>query len=160
VLWHCWLGVRKSIRPVQTDWWSVGVVICLEWRADCLHMVQLMSLHPKTPSSLTWYKPRLVLPFWYRLTQDVLEKRPLNRCSSSCSSSSSCCCWGKGVGGKGNFAGGPPCCKVQHCGRVSPRLGLLLYCSHRFTTHSPTKAVYSSHNNWLFIIISSLSLQR
>ena len=59
-----------------------------------------------------------------------------------------------------NFAGMPPCCKVRHCGRVSPRLGLLLYCSHRFTTHSPTIAVYSSHNNWLFIIISSLSLQR
>jgi len=26
---------------------------------------------------------RLVLPFWYRLTPDVLEKRPLNGCSSS-----------------------------------------------------------------------------
>jgi len=25
-------------------------------------------------------KPRLVLPFWYRLTQVVLEKRPLNGC--------------------------------------------------------------------------------
>jgi len=32
--------------------------------------------------------------------------------------------------------------------------------THRFTTHSPTKAVYSSHNNRLFIIISSLSLRR
>jgi len=28
------------------------VVICLERRADCLHMVQLMPLHPETPSSL------------------------------------------------------------------------------------------------------------
>jgi len=34
-------------------------------------------------------KSRLVLPFWYRLTQVVLEKRPLNGCSSSSSSSSS-----------------------------------------------------------------------
>jgi len=25
-------------------------------------------------------KSRLVLPFWYRLTQVVLEKRPLNGC--------------------------------------------------------------------------------
>ena len=33
-------------------------------------------------------KSRLVLPFWYRLTQVVLEKRPLNGCSSSSSSSS------------------------------------------------------------------------
>jgi len=37
VLWHCWLGVRKSIRPVKIGWWGVGVVICLEWDADCLH---------------------------------------------------------------------------------------------------------------------------
>ena len=50
--------------------------------ADCLHMIQLMPLHPKTPSSLAWFKSRLVLLFWYRLNQVVLEKRPLNRCSS------------------------------------------------------------------------------
>ena len=31
-------------------------------------------------------KSRLVLPFWYRLTQVVLEKRPLNGSSSSSSS--------------------------------------------------------------------------
>ena len=41
--------------------------------------------HPKTPSSLASFKSRLVLPFRYRLTQVVLEKRPLNRCSSSSS---------------------------------------------------------------------------
>ena len=58
------------------------MVICLEKGADCLHMVQLMPLHPKNPSSPASFKSRLVLPFWYRLTQVVLEKRPLNRCSS------------------------------------------------------------------------------
>jgi len=42
--------------------------------------------------SLAPVKSRLVLPSWYRLTQVVLEKRPLNGCSS-CSSSSSCCCF-------------------------------------------------------------------
>ena len=46
-----------------------------------LHMVQLMPLHPKTLSPLASFKSRLVLPFWYRLTQVVLEKRPLNGCS-------------------------------------------------------------------------------
>jgi len=46
-------------------------------------MVQLMPLHPKTPSSLVSYKCRLVLPFWFQLTQAVLEKRSLNMCSSS-----------------------------------------------------------------------------
>ena len=60
MLWCCWLGGRKGIRPliqclilVQcilfaclndiTEWWGAGVVICLEWGAD-LHMFQLMSL--------------------------------------------------------------------------------------------------------------------
>ena len=84
MLWHCCL---KSIRPVKIEWWGVGVVICLEWSAGCLHMVQLMPLHPKTPSSLASFKSRLVLPFWYRLTQVVLAKRLLNRCSSTSS------CW-------------------------------------------------------------------
>ena len=43
VLWRCWLGSRKGIRPVKTEWWVAGVVICLEWGAD-LHMAQLMPL--------------------------------------------------------------------------------------------------------------------
>ena len=60
VLWRCRLGVRKSIRPVEIEWWGVvkiGVVICLERGADCLHMVQLMPLPSQTPSSLASFKP-------------------------------------------------------------------------------------------------------
>jgi len=38
--------------------------------------------YPKN-SSLTSFKSRLVLPFWYRLAQVVLEKRLLNVCSTS-----------------------------------------------------------------------------
>jgi len=38
-----------------------------------VHMVQLMPLHSKTPSYLASFKFRLVLPFWYWLTQVVLE---------------------------------------------------------------------------------------
>ena len=56
------------------------MVICLERGADCLHMVQLMPLHPKTPSSLASSKSRLVLLFLYWLIKVVLEKRPLNGC--------------------------------------------------------------------------------
>ena len=89
VLWHCWLGVRKSNQPVKIEWWDVDVVICLERGADCLHMVQLMPLHPKIPSSLASFKSRVVLPFWYWLTQINLEKRPLNGCSK-CLISHSC----------------------------------------------------------------------
>jgi len=32
------------MRPLKIERWSVVVVICLERGADCLHMVQLMSL--------------------------------------------------------------------------------------------------------------------
>jgi len=42
VLWRCWLGDRKGIRP---PWWGADVVICLERGAD-LHMAQLMPLPP------------------------------------------------------------------------------------------------------------------
>ena len=55
------------------------MVTCLQRGADCLHMVQLMPLHPQTPSSLASFKSRPVLPFWYWLAQVVLEKRPLGK---------------------------------------------------------------------------------
>jgi len=85
VLWHrWWLGVRKSMWPVKIEW--RGVVICVERGADCLHMVQLIPLNPKTLSSLASFKSRLVLPFRYRLTQVVLENRLLNGCSINSSS--------------------------------------------------------------------------
>ena len=48
-------------------------------------LVQLMPKLSKTPSPLASFKSRLVSPFWYQLTQVVLEKRPLNGCSSSSS---------------------------------------------------------------------------
>ena len=43
VHWRCWLGSRKGIWPVKTEWWGAGVVICLERGAD-LHMAQLKPL--------------------------------------------------------------------------------------------------------------------
>jgi len=58
------------------------VVISLA--ADCLHMVRLMPLPSPNPViSCIILKSRLVLPFWNRLAQVVLEKRPLNGCTSS-----------------------------------------------------------------------------
>ena len=41
MLWRCWLGARKGIRPVKKL--SAGMVISLERDAD-LHMAQLMPL--------------------------------------------------------------------------------------------------------------------
>jgi len=43
VLLRCWLGGRNGIRPVKTEWWGAGVVVCMEQGAD-LHMAQLMPL--------------------------------------------------------------------------------------------------------------------
>jgi len=52
VLWRCWLGIRKSVRPVKEfEWWGASVVICLERGANDLHVVQLMPA-TATPSSL------------------------------------------------------------------------------------------------------------
>jgi len=45
------LGGRKGIRPVKTEWWGAGMVICLERDAD-LHMAQLMPV-PLTVSSFS-----------------------------------------------------------------------------------------------------------
>ena len=76
-------GRQECTRPAKIRWRVVGVVIWLERGADCLHMVQLMSLHPQTPSSLASFKSRLVLPSWYWPTQVVVENKPLNGCSIS-----------------------------------------------------------------------------
>ena len=51
VLWRYCLGGTKGIRPVKTEWWGAGVVICLEQVPD-LHMAQLMPL-PLTVSCFT-----------------------------------------------------------------------------------------------------------
>jgi len=77
VLWRCWLGGRKGIRPVKN--WVVGCWRgCLGWGAD-LHIAQQMPLSPTVSCSS---KSRLVitflvLPFWCLLTRvvpDIFQK--------------------------------------------------------------------------------------
>jgi len=79
VLWRCWLGSRKGIRPVK-NW----VVECLGWGAD-LHIAQQMPLQlavscsSKSRLVLTF----LVLPFWYLLTRvvpDIFQKSSKTVC--------------------------------------------------------------------------------
>ena len=72
VLWCCWLGSRKGIRPVKnlssgvlawlSAWSELQTCICPSW-CHC-HSLSLASV-----------KSRLVLSFWYRLTRIVPEKR-------------------------------------------------------------------------------------
>ena len=74
------VGQQEGIRPVKKQsggalaWLSVWneVQTCI-WPSGC-HCHSL---------SLAPVKSRLVFPFWYRLTQVVLEKRPLNGCAFS-----------------------------------------------------------------------------
>jgi len=60
----CWLGGRKGIRPIKTEWWDAGMVTCLGWGTD-LHMAQLILL-PFTISCSS--KSRLVLPSCFYLS--------------------------------------------------------------------------------------------
>jgi len=76
VLRRCWLGGRKCIWPVKTEWWSAGMIICLQQGAD-LHTAQLMPL-PLTASCFS--NIQMSLPFWYRLTWVVPDKGLLNGC--------------------------------------------------------------------------------
>jgi len=55
----------------KTEWWGAGMVISLGQGAD-LHMTQLMPLPSLTISCCS--KSRLVLSFWYWLTQEVPDK--------------------------------------------------------------------------------------
>ena len=68
------------------------MVFCPKRGADCLHIVQLMSLHPQAPSSLASFKSRLVLLYWYQLTQVVLEKKLLHVCVCVCLCVGVCVC--------------------------------------------------------------------
>ena len=74
---------RQEEHPAFKNWVMRCWCGCLSGARCRLRMVQLMPLHPKTLSSLVSFKSKLLLPFWYQLTQVVLEKRPLNGCSSS-----------------------------------------------------------------------------
>jgi len=76
VLWRCWLGGWKGIRPVKTEWWGAGVIVYLEQGAD-LRMAQLMPL-PLTVSCFS--KIQIGFNFLVPAHQVVLEKWPLNGC--------------------------------------------------------------------------------
>ena len=81
VLWHCWLGGRKSIRPVKN--WVVGVLSWLSVWSEVQTYIWPSWRHCHS-LSLASVKSRLVLPFWYQLTRVVPDKGPLNVCACVC----------------------------------------------------------------------------
>ena len=77
VLWRCWLGGRKGIRPVKKlsrvvlAWLSLWSKLqtCM-WPSWChCHSLSLASA-----------ESRLVLSFWYQFTRVVPDRGPLNVC--------------------------------------------------------------------------------
>ena len=77
VLWCCWLGGRKGIRPVKNfEWWGAGVIICLERDAD-MHMAQMMPL-PLTVSCFSKIQIGFTFLVPAHLGSLVPEKGPLN----------------------------------------------------------------------------------
>jgi len=78
VLWRCWLGGRRAIRPVKN--WVVGC-----WHGYLSGARCILAYGPAdATATLASVKSRLVLPFWYRLTRVVLEKEPLNGSVCAC----------------------------------------------------------------------------
>jgi len=80
VPYHCWLGVRKSIRPVKNcdevlAWlcvWSEVQMICI-WSSWC-HCHPIISCFVKIQNRIQ--------PFWCWLAQVVMKKRLSNACLS------------------------------------------------------------------------------
>jgi len=62
VLGSFWQKLVSARDVKKLEWWSAGVVICLVWGADDLHVVQLMPLPPRY--LFFSLKSSLVLPFW------------------------------------------------------------------------------------------------
>ena len=71
VLWRCCLGGRKGIPPVKKL--SGGVLAWLSVWSEVQTCIGPSWCHCHS-LSLASVKSRLVLPFWYRLTQVVLKK--------------------------------------------------------------------------------------
>ena len=77
LLWRCWFGGKKGIPPVKKL--SGGVLALLSVWSEVLTCIWPSWRHCHS-LFLASVKSRLVLPFWYRLTQVAPDEGPLNGC--------------------------------------------------------------------------------
>ena len=80
----CYESFRKTSCEIRSSKLSRfnssnNLVICLERGADCLHVAPDATAVHKPHHRLPHLNPDWFLPFWYQLTQVVLENRPLKR---------------------------------------------------------------------------------
>jgi len=80
VLWRCWLGGRKGIRPVKI--WVLGLAWLSVW-SEMQTCIWPSWCHCHS-LSLASVKSRLVLRFWYWLTWVVPDRGLLNGCVRVC----------------------------------------------------------------------------
>jgi len=135
VLWHCWLGGRKGIRPVKNL--SGGI---LAWLSVCSKMQTCIwpSWCHCHSLSLASVKSRLVLPFWYWLTWVVPEKGQLNGCVCVC-----VCVWSEYF-----------CLKTGASKRVSVSNNLGLYHNRKANSVHPKIYKNDGSNNLYNIYIT------
>ena len=82
VFQHCWLGVRKSIPPVKNRLMRRWCGYLSGGRCRLFAYRPADATTSQNPNLLPHLNPDW-LHLWYRLTQLVLEKRPINRLCSS-----------------------------------------------------------------------------
>ena len=63
LLWHCWLDIRKSMRPVKTEWWGADVIFNLEQGANDLHICIWSSWWHCHPTISCFFKTQTGLIF-------------------------------------------------------------------------------------------------
>ena len=148
VLWHCWLGVRKSIWPVKN--WVMGCWCGYPSGERCRLFAYVCHCIPKPHHLLPHLNPDwfifLVSVYIYlhifesgnlahRHNIVVLDKRLLNGCSSSVVCRATCVIWHPSlpVKGNGRFCYGKVLLPTCSCWSTNNRAGL----RHRQTRQPP-----------------------
>jgi len=76
LLWCCWLGGKKSMQPVKTEWWGDGMVVCLEHGTDLYIWPSWCHCHSLSLASV---KCRLVFTFLVPAYPGSSGKRAIKR---------------------------------------------------------------------------------
>jgi len=65
VLWCCYSGIKKRIRPVKIEWWTGDVVICLQRGGPALQLQSTVTKVCLSVHSRNWKTTRLNITKFY-----------------------------------------------------------------------------------------------